>query len=177
MTSQYCVKLVMLGEISVGKRSLSHKFTTGDIGHFPLIRHFYSFESKEINLDTKGRVELQIWECPVGFKKRFQSLQGVFYKAVSGAIIVFDLTQIETYESVPWWISNFRDNTKSDVPFILVGNKTDLVESTERPKPPEKPLKLAQDRGGKYLETSAKTGLNVIESFTELARVCVKKVV
>lgn len=165
------LKLIMLGEISVGKRALTYKYASGAFANPPLVRHFYNITYKDIILENELLASLTIWECPVALK-RIESVRELYYKGASGALVVFDLTTLKTYECLEWWFIDMRRYVKQDFPVVLVGNKLDLIEAEgqETSFDRSEPCKLAEKENGIYFETSAKTGFNVDAAFIALAR-------
>ena len=87
--------------------------------------------SKELVIEDKV-VSMQIWDT--AGQEKYQSVQGVFYKGSDGCVLVYDITNVESYQAIKKWKQEFI-NTANIVdpdhfPFIVVGNKMDLV--TER---------------------------------------------
>ncbi len=124
---------------------------------------------KTISIDTEDqgqlRVKLQIWDT--GGQERFSSIRPMYYRGSLGALLIFDLTSYESFEHLPQWIEEVRSNIKSDVPFLLVGNKSDLLE--ERAVSIEEINSFTDKFNLYYMETSAKTGEGVGDCFYILA--------
>ena len=126
--------------------------------------------SKEISLDGKT-LAMQIWDT--AGQEKYHSLQGLFYKGADACIIVFDLTNIHSFQSLPRWKEEFESYASikdiSKFPYVIIGNKCDLI--ADRKVAQEKAQKACEDMGGiKYFEASAKVGENVAEAFEEIAR-------
>jgi len=111
---------------------------------------------------------LSIWD--IGGQQRFEFIRSTFYKGAAGALLVFDLTREQTYIEVKKWLTEIRQFAGQDIPFVLIGNKYDLLEDVGEVIDRDEARALAESEGSIYIETSAKTGINVDEAFTELTR-------
>lgn len=163
-------KIVIIGEPAVGKTALRRRFmgqgfdfnymvTIG--ADFAIYRH----SDKEI---------FQIWD--LAGQDSFSLVREGYYKGAHGAIIVFDISRPDTFEKVADWIDEVQKNLKGQlIPFVLVGNKADLRESVGKWAVTEDEGKQYADQLSEwsgfdvpYIESSALTGLNVTNVFTDL---------
>ena len=85
-------------------------------------------------------------------------------------MLVFDLTREQTYTETRKWLTEIRQFAGQDIPFVLIGNKLDLIEDVGEVIDRDEARSFAEGEGSIYIETSAKSGINVDESFTELTR-------
>lgn len=127
------------------------------------------FLSKEIIAKDKT-ISMQIWDT--AGQEKYQSVQGVFYRGSDGCILVYDITSVESFQSLKKWKEEFLNaanvNSPEQFPFILLGNKADML--TERKVAYAKATQWCKENGGVgYYETSAKTAVNVKEAFEEMA--------
>jgi small GTP-binding protein len=83
---------------------------------------------------------------------------------------VFDLTREQTYIEIRKWLTEIRQFSSENIPFVLLGNKVDLIEDVGEVIDREEARAFAESEGSIYVETSAKTGINVDDAFTELTR-------
>lgn len=112
-------------------------------------------------------IKLQIWDT--AGQERYRSIAQNFYKNAMGVIIVFDITDQNTFNNIRNWMRQVKNNAGENVCKILVGNKSDIKES--RTVKEEDIKELAEDLNNvKYFEVSAKTGENVTEAFMNLAK-------
>ncbi|GAJ23878.1 unnamed protein product, partial [marine sediment metagenome] len=86
------------------------------------------------------------------------------------ALLVFDLTREQTYTETRKWLTEIRQFARENIPFVLIGNKVDLIEDVGLVIDRDEARSFAENEGSIYVETSAKTGVNVDEAFTELTR-------
>jgi hypothetical protein len=91
----------------------------------------------------------------------------MYYRGALGALLIFDLTSISSFEHLPQWIEEVRANVQTEIPLLLVGNKNDLID--QRAISLEEVNDFTRDFNLYYMETSAKTGDNVGDCFSVLA--------
>ena len=157
-------KIIIVGESGVGKSSLlkravQNKFDgsyQATIGFEFLLMHF------KVN-DLK--LKLQIWDtCG---QEMYRSLVQGFYRNTSLALVVYDVNQKKTYESLDTWLKDIRQHTEQDLPIFIAGNKSDLEKSVGSE---EARVFAVSNRTKYFVECSAKTGYNVKEIFFEAAK-------
>ena len=128
------------------------------------------FLVKRITLETndgrKIEVVMQIWD--MGGQERYSSVRPFYYKGALGAMVIFDLTRRDSFESVPKWLEEIKTNIEDPIPIILLGNKKDLEELREVEE--EEAIEYADKIKCDYFETSAKTGEKVEEAYHRLAK-------
>jgi len=118
------------------------------------------FGAKTIELNGKT-VKIQIWDT--AGQEAFQAITRTYYKGAIGALLVYDITRRETFTHVTKWLDDVRTNSSKNVTVILIGNKKDLED--KRQVSYEEGEAFAKENGLMFLETSAKTAYNVVESF------------
>ena len=162
---EYIMKLVLLGEAGVGKTLLIYRF----------IEQRFSTDFKStlgVNL-LKRVVEIDgndvtcsIWD--LGGQETYKKLRKLYLDGASGALIVFDVANMDSFEKLNDWLSSFRD-IRGDAPALLIGNKIDLNKLR---KVSTKDAQSYADENNfiKYIEASAKTGKNVEVAFKNLIR-------
>ncbi|MHA1222866.1 MAG: GTP-binding protein [Candidatus Heimdallarchaeaceae archaeon] len=170
--SQRIFKITLLGEGAVGKTSLRRRYLGESFKEGYMMTIGADFAVKKMAI---GQTEytLQIWD--LAGQQRFSAVREVYYRGTAGALLVFDISRPETYEILPNWLHELiRNNKNRIVPLVLIGNKADLRETS----PYTVPKNYAQEYADQlsewsgfyvpYMETSAKTGLNVEKVFTLL---------
>lgn len=160
--ASYCNK-------SVGKTSLIRQYVNNSFTPQYKATIGADFLTKEITTENKV-LAMQIWDT--AGQEKYHSLQGMFYKGSDGCIIVFDLTNAHSFQSIMTWKGQFEEyadiKKSSEFPFVIVGNKADLTN--DRKVTAEKARKTCEDMGIRYLEVSAKSGINVEEAFNEIIK-------
>ncbi|KAB2091982.1 hypothetical protein ES319_A03G232600v1 [Gossypium barbadense] len=123
-----------------------------------------------VELDGKT-IKLQIWDT--AGQERFRTITSSYYRGAHGIIIVYDVTEMESFNSVKQWLNEIDRYANDSVCKLLVGNKCDLVENkvvdTQRAKA------FADELGIPFLETSAKDAINVEQAFLTMAGAIKKK--
>ena len=158
-------KIVFLGDLSVGKTSIINQFMYGtfDPLHQPTIG--IDFLSKTMYLEDRT-IRLQLWDT--AGQERFRSLIPGYIRDCSMAVVVFDLTQKQSFVSVDKWIEDVRNERGSDVVISIAANKSDLED--RKMVSSEEMEKKSKELNVKILEVSAKTGNNVKLLFRNLAQ-------
>ena len=169
MTQDYMFKLLVVGESGVGKTCMLLRFADNKFEENFLSTIGVDFKVKEIMVDNK-KVKLQIWDS--AGQERFRNITASYYRNCSAIIIVYDITNVDSFEQVRRWVTDVRGFVP-DAPLLLVGNKCDLEESRKVSYDDGK--KLADEFGFVFLETSAKTNLNIEDVFVEMSKTLIKQ--
>ena len=109
-------------------------------------------------------IKFEIWDT--AGQERYRSLAPMYYRGATAAVVVYDVGSLESFEGAKRWISELKALHAAQVIVALAGNKADL-ENRQVSK--DVAAAYARDQGILFLETSAKTGLNVHEIFKEIA--------
>ncbi|KAI5117472.1 hypothetical protein M0805_007177 [Coniferiporia weirii] len=157
-------KIVLLGDQSVGKTSLITRFMYDTFDNTYQATIGIDFLSKTMYLDDRT-VRLQLWDT--AGQERFRSLIPSYIRDSSVAIVVFDITNRQSFVSTSKWIEEVRSERGNDVIIVLVGNKADL--SDKRQVTLEEATQKAEQLGILFMETSAKAGHNVKSLFKKIA--------
>lgn len=161
-------KIVMLGDSGVGKTSLVARLTNPDRPMNHDISATMGIEFDTQMLDTEhGKVKAQIWDT-AGQERFARVLLPTYFRKAKGVILVYDITNAKSFESLSErWMAQLNDHASSDdLAKLLVGNKSDLEASREVPR--EKAEQFCIEHGMEMLETSAKSGDNVLKAFEKL---------
>ena len=161
----FLFKILLVGNSSVGKSSLFLRFVD-DVWNdvfVPTIGVDFKIKTLKIN---EQNVKLQIWDT--AGQERFRTIISSYYKGAQGILLVFDLTEKESFESLNNWLIEIEKNANKNVIKILIGNKNDLED--KRVVSYNEAKDFADSNGLKYVETSAKTNNNVTEAFSEIGK-------
>ncbi|GAV52394.1 hypothetical protein ZYGR_0AG03850 [Zygosaccharomyces rouxii] len=157
------LKLVLLGESSVGKTSIVTRYTTGNYQKTNATIGA-AFFTRTISVPSEDgivrKVNVEIWDT--AGQERYRSLTPVYYRNTDAALVVFDVTKPESLEKAQSWIEELNEYCSSDRPeneinTIVVGNKIDLEHG-----PLETDLQ--------HVLVSAKTGEGIVDLFEKLAQ-------
>merc|ERR1712032_1503522 len=157
-------KLLIIGESGVGKTCLLLRFTDDSFTANHLTTIGIDFKIKIIDQEQK-RIKLQIWDT--AGQERFRTITKTYYKGAHGIILTFDVTDESSFKNIKNWVKQIEQNAQNNVCKVLVGNKCDRED---RKVTFEEGSKLAEEFNMKYFETSAKTNLNVNETFSFLTK-------
>ncbi|MHA1291506.1 MAG: GTP-binding protein [Promethearchaeota archaeon] len=163
----WAFKILLLGPSAVGKTSLLLRFVQNKFSEHYEYTMGVDYLSKELQFSPNDIARLTIWD--IAGQSRFKFLRNTFYTGANGALIVFDLTRKETFMEIKEWLLEMRKYT-GDIPFILIGNKSDLLEDVGVVIEDDIIKDFVKKENSIYIETSAKTGVNVDEAFMELTR-------
>ena len=159
-------KILLLGDTSVGKSCLLLRFCDNSFQEAHLTTIGLDFRLKTINLKDDRKVKIQIWDT--AGEDRFRSITRNYYKGAKGILLIFDVTDKETFTHVRDWIERIHEESPEGITICLVGNKIDMNES--RVISNEEGKKIADEFKIPYFETSAKSNIGVEEVFTYLVK-------
>jgi len=157
-------KLVFLGEQSVGKTSLITRFMYDSFDNTYQATIGIDFLSKTMYLEDRT-VRLQLWDT--AGQERFRSLIPSYIRDSTVAVVVYDITNVNSFNQTNKWIDDVRAERGNDVIIMLVGNKTDLAD--KRQVTIDEGEKKAEELKVMFIETSAKAGYNVKQLFRRVA--------
>ncbi len=170
---KYSFKVLLLGAPAVGKTSILYRYVKNQFSHDYITTIGINYLTKEINLDEKNLAKLVIWD--VAGQEKFKFLRKQYYEGTQGALVIFDLTRLKTYEELEHWLSEMFEILQIQIPFIIIGNKLDLVKEVSRSIDSGIVRSYAENQDSIYIETSAKTGENVEDAFKELTQRMIKR--
>ena len=113
---------------------------------------------------------MQIWDT--AGQERFKNIQASYYKGANGILVVYDITNKESFENLSSWLIEIEKNGNKNVYKFLIGNKNDLEDQRVITK--EQGDEFASINGMDFFETSAKTAYQVQEAFEQLTRDIIK---
>lgn len=167
---KWVIKITLLGEKNVGKTSLVYRFIENKFRENYKATLGVNLLKKDI--DINGGVSAQIWD--LGGQESFRSLRKLYLEGANGGLVIFDLTDRNSFDKLNEWIDSFK-NTRGEQPLLLIGNKSDLgnqIKITDK-----EASQYAQNNNMDLILTSAKTGKNVEEAFIKLTKRILDKMI
>lgn len=158
-------KILIIGNSSVGKSNILLRYTDNVFNDSFLPTIGVDFKIKNMTVNNQ-RVKLNIWDT--AGQERFKTITSTYYKGSHGIVLVYDITDRESFNNINNWINEVKRNASGNVSMLLVGNKCDLED--ERVVSTKEGQEYAKAVGMSYLETSAKADLNIRETFNVLAK-------
>ncbi|MHA2363537.1 MAG: Rab family GTPase [Candidatus Hodarchaeales archaeon] len=162
-------KVILLGSKHVGKTSIRFKYLGTDFNTEFSATIGVEYSTKKITRNDQ-EVGLQIWDLQSG--QSLDNLRSAFYSGASAGLIVYDVTDKESLESIKKWKDDFIENNGSgDQPIVIIGNKIDVREDGEPTLSPEEGREIADDfsiesqKPVYFMEASAITGENIDQAF------------
>jgi Ras-related protein Rab-1A len=173
MTSEYdfLFKLLLIGDSGVGKSCLLLRFADDTYTESYISTIGVDFKIRTIEIDGK-KIKLQIWDT--AGQERFRTITSSYYRGAHGIIIVYDVTDMESFNNVKMWLSEIEKYATDNVNKLLVGNKCDLV--VKKVVDFNTAKDFADSLGIQFLEASAKNSTNVEQAFLTMARDIKKRI-
>jgi small GTP-binding protein len=157
-------KVVLVGSTSVGKSSMVERLIAGAFPDDIQSTVGVEFRSFVAQLDDHA-VRLQIWDT--AGQERFRSVSTAYFRDAVGAILVYDITNQDTFEDLGTWLTDLQQLCHPSAFILLVGNKCD--REGDRKVGAQEVQDFADQYRLEYVETSALSGHNIQEVFTRLA--------
>jgi len=158
-------KLVLLGDTAVGKSCLVVRFVRDEFFEFQEPTIGAAFLTQTVALDD-STVKFEIWDT--AGQERYRSLAPMYYRGAAAAIIVYDITNPDSFTGAKSWVKELQRRGDPNVVIALAGNKADL--ESRRKVEFEEANSYAEENGILHLETSAKNANNVKALFVEIAK-------
>lgn len=169
-SSEYLFRALIIGDTGVGKTCFLLRFTENRFKESHNVTIGVEFGAKQLTVAGHS-VKLQIWDT--AGQESFRSITRSFYRKADGVLLMFDVTDAQSFENCAFWVKEVQENALTDVAIYLVGNQVDAEER-------EVTVEQAQELVNKfhlagYKETSAKSGLNVEAAFHEFSTILISK--
>lgn len=160
----YIYKILLIGDSGVGKSSILVRFTDNVFSNNFVSTIGVDFRVKTIEIDG-AIIKLQIWDT--AGQERFKTITNSYYRGSNGAIVVFDLADRDSFENLDYWFNDLKSYSKENIPVIIVGNKSDLLNEQQVTK--EEAEKYAKEKNCNFYATSSKDSVNIFKIFEVIA--------
>ena len=164
------VKIITLGDSHVGKSSLIFKFIEDKFSSSYMSTVGFDLKFKTIKINNE---EIKVMIFDTAGQERFRSLASNYIKKANGILLVYDISDKNTFLNIENWMTNIKEESSDKIPIILIGNKCDLDEQRKIQK--EEGEQFANNNNLKFFETSCKDGDNVENCFIELTKQIIER--
>ena len=159
-------RILLIGDSKVGKSSILERYICGNYQENYKPSKGIDYKSKFLDLVDGNKIKFQIWDT--SGHERFLSIIKTYFKAANGFILIYDITNEESFFNLSNWIADIKKETIEPVPIILVGNKIDDDKNRKIKK--KEGVKFSKNNGLLFYECSAKSGKNVENIFNEIIK-------
>ncbi len=152
----YTFKYILVGDYAVGKSNILLRFSNNEFNTNYFSTIGVEFSIKKLKVNNKN-IRIQVWDT--AGQEAFRAITRTYYKNSACALIVYDITNRKSFQSIKSWLETCRDMCSKNVLIVLIGNKSDL--DGKRVIPKDEGRKFAEDKKIKFYETSALNGNNI----------------
>lgn len=173
----YAVKVVIVGDSGVGKSNILSRFVLNEFSNDCRATVGVELSTKSYQINNSKIIKLHLWDT--AGQERFKSVTSAYYRGVRGAIVVYDITNKDSFDHVDKWLNEIKNLGGKSVSIVVCGNKCDLIDNRKVSK--EEGIEKSTSNSLSFLETSALTADNVEEAFkcliTEIYNTSIKEAI
>ena len=158
------INLFALGNFAVGKTCFINQFTHNTFRKNYISTIGVDYSVKNVILPSGKKAKLVFYDT--AGQERYRSLSFNLLRNADGILLMYDITNIETFKAIKGWTESIKDKKGNDFPIVLIGNKSDL--ESERKIPKEEGIKEAKNNGFPFFETSCKENINIEEAINTI---------
>lgn len=162
---------MLIGDSGCGKSCLLLRFADDTYTDAFISTIGVDFKIKTVKLEDKSVIKLHIWDT--AGQERFRTITSSYYRGAHGIILVYDITDRESFDNIRSWVHEIDRYANDGVVKLLVGNKSDL--HSDRQVSIEEGRELANQLNVSFVETSAKSSLHVEDAFLEMTQAIKEK--
>ena len=168
----YTFKLILLGDVSVGKTSILNRYINNTFEENCQCSVGVEFKVTSLILDNTTQVSLKIWDT--SGQERYRALTRNYYKDSQGVILVYDVSSKTTFQHLKTWINDLEEFGSPDSQIIIVANKDDVSEAQRQVSKAEGEA-FAEKQKLQFIEVSAKEGRNILILFEKITKKLVEQ--
>jgi len=157
-------KLVLLGDTAVGKSCLVVRFVRDEFSEMQEPTIGAAFLTQKVTLEDRV-IKFEIWDT--AGQERYRSLAPMYYRGAAAAIVVYDITNSDSFKGAKYWVKELQRRGDANVVIGLAGNKSDL--ESRRKVDNDEVQQYAEENGIFHMLTSARTASNVRQLFVTTA--------
>ncbi len=173
MACDYVFKIIIVGDAGVGKSCLLRRFADQSFTDNYINTIGVDFKVRTLEMFGKS-VKLNIWDS--AGQERFRTIVNTYYRGAHGIIVVYDTTDRDSFVHLPDWLKDVSELAEPNAKKLLVGTKVDL-DTASRHVPKDLVANYANRINVPFMETSAKTGQNVEQAFSQMTSLLMEEVV
>ena len=166
----YLFKIMLIGNSGVGKTCLLYRYSSDSFNPAYVYTVAIDFKIKTIRLNGKT-IKLQIWDT--AGQERFRSITLSFYRGIIGFLLVYDVTNEESFDCIGKWLRNINEKANEEAVCMIIGNKCDMED--KRVVSTKQGQELADCHRIPLMETSCKTSINIERVFNEITLMILDK--
>ena len=172
MTEKYVIKILTLGDATVGKSSIVLRYSDNKFND--TILSTIGVDSKRKIIKVNGeKIKVSIWD--IAGQEKFQNIVKQYYNGANGVLLIYDITSKKSFDKIQFWYDDLSKNSNIEELFIcLVGNKLDLKKT--RVITIEEAKEYAKKLDVPYFEVSAKSGEGIKELFDDIIKKIMDKI-
>ena len=160
-------KIVLLGDVSVGKTSIASRYCKNSFNEHHINTIGGAYQQQKVVLDNGAMIKLHIWDT--SGQERFRAMTNLYYRDAQVALLTYDITNESSFNSIDFWIKELKYKVENENMILcLVGNKCD-VSQDDRKISTVRGKNFAEENNMIFYETSAKTGEGVKDLFVTIA--------
>ena len=162
--NELTLKIIILGSTKVGKTCLINQYFNKEFNDNPISTIGIDLQSKYFKFDNDI---VKINFIDTAGQERFDSISSNYLKNVDGVLLVYDITNYDTFKKIDYWNNQIKNYNKNKYSIVLIGNKIDL--NNQRVVNFNDGKNLSKRINCKFFETSARNNINVDEVFETIS--------
>lgn len=162
-------RIIIVGDSGVGKSCILQRFISNSFADEHQVTIGVEFGTKSVEIQSQ-KVKLQFWDT--AGQEGYRSITRSFYRNADGVVLAYDITSKSSFANCKFWMAEIRNNSSADAMVFLLGNQSDMTESTGKREVSicEAETFMKNNSLSGFAEVSAKTGEKVSESLLELCK-------